>query len=353
MAERVMVNAKLTQMEALAESYRRDQEKNKRILATIPNNIKGAEANAEKAKADIANRKDISGDNFSMVMGRNKTVYTKRTDAKAELERIASHYTNELGGVVAKAGGFDIRFRAIPAGKLFMSNDGKTAYKAAENTVRAEIVGEDTYFCEPTLGSIEHAIMHAPDKALETANRIIASSKEEMKQLEAKVNEPFKYADEYEALKKRSAEIEEELNKSSEQTSNTQYSVSSEAVQRAKEEVEAEIRAAFPNGKVEYVNGVPTITMPNGSKFQYSIRENIVVNAKEQRKADAAHGTSGARVQGFWKKFTGNGVQRMLAVSKNSERGTAFHEAMHAAIDLVLTEKEKNALYNYLSLIHI
>lgn len=347
MAERVMVNAKLTQMEALAENYRRDQEKNKRILAAMPNNIKVAEANAEKAKADIANRKDISGDNFSMVMGRNKTVYTKRTDAKAELERIASHYTNELGGVVAKAGGFDIRFRAIPAGKLFMSNDGKTAYKAAENTVRAEIVGEDTYFCEPTLGSIEHAIMHAPDKALETANRIIVSGKEEMKQLEAKLNEPFKYADEYESLRKRSAEIEEALNKSSEQTGDTQYSVSSEAAQRAKEEVEAEIRAAFPNGKVEYVNGVPTITLPNGAKFQYSIRENIVVNAKEQRKADAAHGTSGARVQGFWKKFTGNGVQRMLAVSQNSERGTAFHEAMHAAIDLVLTEKEKNALYNY------
>lgn len=347
MAERVMVNAKLTQMEALAENYRRDQEKNRRVMAAIPNNIKVAEVNAEKAKTDIANRKDISGDNFSMVIGRNKTVYTKRTDAKAELERIASHYTNELGGVVAKAGGFDIRFRAIPAGKLFMSNDGKTAYTASENTVRAEIVGEDTYFCEPTLGSIEHAIMHAPDKALEAANRIIVTGKEEMKQLEAKLNEPFKYADEYESLRKRSAEIEEALNKSSEQTGDTQYSVSEETNQRAKEEVEAEIRAAFPNGKVEYVNGVPTITMPNGSKFQYSIRENIVVNAKEQRKADAAHGTSGARVQGFWKKFTGNGVQRMLAVSKTSERGTAFHEAMHAAIDLVLTEKEKNALYNY------
>lgn len=423
MAERVMVNAKLTQMEALAENYRLNQAKNKRVLAAIPNNIKAAEANAEKAKADIANRKDISGENFSMVIGRNKTVYTKRADAKIELERIASHYTNELGGVVAKAGGFDIRFRAIPAGKLFMSNDGKTAYKASENTVRAEIVGEDTYFCEPTLGSIEHAIMHAPDKALEIANKIIVTGKEEMKQLESKIKEPFKYADEYEALKKRSAEIEEELKVVANPTSdvkaeikklfpigdtfyhngksiiveriekngkeyhivthndennieewiapynltktkdgepvlsiekarrlfygNTQYSVSSEAVQRAKEEVEAEIRAAFPNGKVEYVNGVPTITMPNGSKFQYSIRENIVVNAKEQRKADAAHGTSGARVQGFWKKFTGNGVQRMLAVSKNSERGTAFHEAMHAAIDLVLTEKEKNALYNY------
>lgn len=128
---------------------------------------------------------------------------------------------------------------------------------------------------------------------------------------------------------------------------NTQYSVSSEASQRAKEEVEAEIRAAFPNGKVEYVNGVPTVTLPNGAKFQYSIRKNLIVNAKEQKKADAAHGTSGARVQGYWKKFTGNGVQRMLAVSQNSERGTAFHEAMHAAADLALTEKEKNALYNY------
>lgn len=138
-----------------------------------------------------------------------------------------------------------------------------------------------------------------------------------------------------------------ELNKSSEQTGDTQYSVSEEANQRARDEVEAEIRAAFPNGRVEYVNGVPTITMPNGSKFQYSIRENIIVNTKEQRKADLAHGTSGARVQGFWKKFSANGVQRMLAVSQRSERGTAFHEAMHAAIDLVLTEKEKNALYSY------
>lgn len=349
MAERVMVNAKLTQMEALAESYRRDQEKNKRILATIPNNIKGAEANAEKAKADIANRKDISGDNFSMVMGRNKTVYTKRTDAKAELERIASHYTNELGGVVAKAGGFDIRFRAIPAGKLFMSNDGKTAYKAAENTVRAEIVGEDTYFCEPTLGSIEHAIMHAPDKALETANRIIASSKEEMKQLEAKVNEPFKYADEYEALKKRSAEIEEELNKSSEQTSNTQYSVSSEAVQRAKEEVEAEIKKALPGAEFEQrEDGSYIATMPNGKRLGIVIEEQILLNERQAEKAGKAHNRVAREAEGYWSRWEqldGKNIDGVIRVSRNSRVGTAFHETLHAAMDLCLTDKEKAALY--------
>lgn len=349
MAERVMVNAKLTQMEALAENYRRDQEKNKRILAVMPNNIKVAEANAEKAKADIANRKDISGDNFSMVIGRNKTVYAKRTDAKAELERIASHYTNELGGVVAKAGGFDIRFRAIPAGKLFTSNDGKIAYKAAENTVRAEIVGENTYFCEPTLGSIEYAIMHAPDKALETANRIVVTSKEEMKQLEAKINEPFKYADEYESLKKRSAEIEEELNRSSNQTSDAQYSVSDEATTRSRAEVEAEIRKALPSAELErQEDGSYIATMPNGKKLGAYIEDQILLNEQQAAEAERAHNRSADEAEGYWnlwERLEGKNVDGVLRVSRNSRIGTAFHETLHAAMDLCLTGKEKAALY--------
>lgn len=349
MAERVMVNAKLTQMEALAENYRRDQEKNKRVLAAIPNNIKVAEAKAEKAKADIANRKDISGDNFSMVMGRNKTVYTKRTDAKAELERIASHYTNELGGVVAKAGGFDIRFRAIPAGKLFMSNDGKTAYKASENTVRAEIVGEDTYFCEPTLGSIEHAIMHAPDKALETANRIIVSGKEEMKQLEEKLNEPFKYADEYESLRKRSAEIEEALNKSSEQTGDTQYSVSEEASTRSREEVETEIKKALPGAELEQrEDGSYIATMPNGKRLGIVIEEQILLNERQAEKAGEAHNRAASEAEGYWSRWEqldGKNIDGIIRVSRNSRVGTAFHETLHSAMDLCLTDKEKAALY--------
>lgn len=116
---------------------------------------------------------------------------------------------------------------------------------------------------------------------------------------------------------------------------------------RPRAEIEAEIRTAFPSGTITYENGVPVVTLPNGAKFQYSIRKNIIVNAREQKKADSAHGTSGGAIQGFWQKFSGNGVQRLLAVAQNSERGTAFHEAMHAAIDLALTEKEANALRKY------
>ena len=140
-----------------------------------------------------------------------------------------------------------------------------------------------------------------------------------------------------------------EIPKESMNQKNTQYSTAKttqEAI-RPRAEIEAEIRTAFPNGTITYENGVPVVTLPNGAKFQYSIRKNIIVNAREQKKADSAHGTSSGVIQGFWQKFSGNGVQRLLAVAQNSERGTTFHEAMHAAIDLALTEKEANALRKY------
>ena len=126
------------------------------------------------------------------------------------------------------------------------------------------------------------------------------------------------------------------------------YSVGQEEINRAYDEVLEEGKQAFPNGKFERdKNNNLIVTLPNGDKFQYSIKDNIILNAKDQKKAMESHGTSSGVVQGYWKKFTQNGVNRILAVSKNSERGTAFHEAMHAAIDLALTKRERDALYKY------
>lgn len=457
MAERVMVTAKLTQMEALAESYRRDQEKNKRMLSLLPNGIKVAEEMKAKAEADIKTRKNISGDNFSMVIGKSMTVYTERAKAKAELERIASNYNNELGGVVAKAGGFDIRFRTIPAGALFTSNDGTTAYKANESTVRAEIVGEGTYYCDPTQGSIEYAIMHAPDKTLESANKTINDNKQLIKQLEAKLKEPFQYEEQYEALKKRATEIEAELNKNNEQADNdndtisvdvedseaqmqeseytpkdsvtvegnatsritvsakpyrrtdtqqlvpyaelnekvskeeynkinsaakkyggfysryakgfifktnedrdnfinaingNKYSISSEARQRTLEEVTAEVKKALPGAEVEQVGDNKYIaTMANGKKFGIVIHEDgIQLNNEQSQEAGKAHNKNASEAEGYWsawESIDGEAVDGVLHVSAKSRKGTAFHETLHAAMDLCLTDKEKAALYKH------
>ena len=629
MAERVIVNAKLNQYSALADNYKKDQAKNKRELATLPITLKVLEEKMQGAKEDIKKRIDIKGDNFSIQIG--STTYDSRAKAKEAIEK----NVDNLSLPTIKLGGFDVKGRIYLKGEAFKDAYGNV-HRAEMTTYRAEVIGKNVYPCEYTLGSMEYTVMNMPDKIYVSAKNAIESTQKRIKAIEAELNKPFKYQEEYEQLQKRSAEIEAELQKINDAPSegDTQYSVTptndiqysiayhgtahkfnefdtnrigsgigrqiygwgfyfaeDEAVAqtyrqnlsrseedgqtleveipdddvlldydlpfseqppkvqaalrkaaagygrsdmtvdgildnfrsniyivrdlienkmfkksyrnvflydnfgsdvmelaeaylnkeniddikdsifenineqmqyaveqemvdddsaaaeklskqltdevvktvkslideessgsgkikfsdnmygdqiyqiiartvgsdkdaslllnkygiqgityhggqdgkcyvlfdpksikilrqymlanndiiptRSRAEVEAEIRTAFPNGTIEYTNGVPAVTLPNGVKFQYSIRENIIVNAREQKRANAAHGTSGGRIQGFWQKFSGNGVQRLLAVSQNSERGTAFHEAMHAAIDLALTEKEANALRKY------
>lgn len=629
MAERVIVNAKLNQYSALADNYKKDQAKNKRELATLPITLKVLEEKMQGAKEDIKKRIDIKGDNFSIQIG--STTYDSRAKAKEAIEK----NVDNLSLPTIKLGGFDVKGRIYLKGEAFKDAYGNV-HRAEMTTYRAEVIGKNVYPCEYTLGSMEYTVMNMPDKIYVSAKNAIESTQKRIKAIEAELNKPFKYQEEYEQLQKRSAEIEAELQKINDapsegdtqysvaQTNDIQYSIAyhgtahkfnefdtnrigsgvgrqiygwglyfaedeavaqtyrqnlsrseedgqtleveipdddvlldydlpfseqpskvqvalrkaaagygrsdmtvdgildnfrsniyivrdlienkmlkkgyrnvflydnfgsdvmelaeaylnkeniddikdsifenineqmqyaveqemvdddsasaeklskqltDEAVKtvkslideessgsgkikfsdnmygeqiyqiiartvgsdkdaslllnkygikgityhggqdgkcyvlfdpksikilrqymlanndiiptRSRAEVEAEIRTAFPNGTIEYTNGVPAVTLPNGVKFQYSIRENIIVNAREQKRANAAHGTSGGRIQGFWQKFSGNGVQRLLAVAQNSERGTAFHEAMHAAIDLALTEKEANALRKY------
>lgn len=629
MAERVIVNAKLNQYSALADNYKKDQAKNKRELATLPITLKVLEEKMQGAKEDIKKRIDIKGDNFSIQIG--STTYDSRAKAKEAIEK----NVDNLSLPTIKLGGFDVKGRIYLKGEAFKDAYGNV-HRAEMTTYRAEVIGKNVYPCEYTLGSMEYTVMNMPDKIYVSAKNAIESTQKRIKAIEAELNKPFKYQEEYEQLQKRSAEIEAELQKINDAPSegDTQYSVTptndiqysiayhgtphkfnefdtnrigsgvggqiygwglyftedeavaqtyrqnlsaseedgqtlevevpdddvlldydlpfseqppkvqaalrkaaagygrsdmtvdgildnfrkniyivrdlienkmlkksyrnvflydnfgsdvmelaeaylnkeniddikdsifenineqmqyaveqemvdddsaaaeklskqltDEAVKtvkslideessgsgkikfsdnmygeqiyqiiartvgsdkdaslllnkygikgltynggnegkcyvlfdaksikilrqymlanndiiptRSRAEVEAEIRTAFPNGTITYENGVPVVTLPNGAKFQYSIRKNIIVNAREQKKADSAHGTSGGVIQGFWQKFSGNGVQRLLAVAQNSERGTAFHEAMHAAIDLALTEKEANALRKY------
>lgn len=639
MAERVMVNAKLNQYSVLAANYKKDQAKNKRDLETLPKTLKILEEKMQNAKEDIKTRIDTKGDKFSIKIG--GITYDSRTEAKEIIERDVKNYL--VSNV--KLGGFNIKATLYPKGFPFLDNYGKI-YTAETDTYRAEVIGKNRYYCDYTVSSMEYTVMNMPEKIYLSAKNGIESTQKRIKAIEAELNKPFKYQEEYEKLQKRSAEIEAELQKMNEgpsvddvvqqaldllkeektqysvgQTNDIQYSIAyhgtphkfnefdtnrigsgvggqiygwglyftedeavaqtyrqnlsaseedgqtlevevpdddvlldydlpfseqppkvqaalrkaaagygrsdmtvdgildnfrkniyivrdlienkmlkksyrnvflydnfgsdvmelaeaylnkeniddikdsifenineqmqyaveqemvdddsaaaeklskqltDEAVKTVKSlideessgsgkikfsdnmygeqiyqiiartvgsdkdaslllnkygikgltynggnegkcyvlfdaksikilrqymlanndiiptrshaEVEAEIRTAFPNGTIEYTNGVPIVTLPNGVKFQYSIRENIIVNAREQKRANAAHGTSGGVIQGFWQKFSGNGVQRLLAVAQNSERGTAFHEAMHAAIDLALTEKEANAL---------
>lgn len=129
----------------------------------------------------------------------------------------------------------------------------------------------------------------------------------------------------------------------------TQYSVSSEAVQRAREEVEAEIRAALPGAELEQqANGNYIATMPNGKRLGIVIEDQILLNERQAADAGKAHNRAANEAEGYWSRWEqldGKNIDGVLKVSRNSRVGTAFHETLHAAMDLCLTDKEKAALY--------
>lgn len=131
--------------------------------------------------------------------------------------------------------------------------------------------------------------------------------------------------------------------------SNTQYSVSYEAVQRAKEEVEAEIKKALPGAEFEQrEDGSYIATMPNGKRLGIVIEEQILLNERQAEKAGKAHNRVAREAEGYWSRWEqldGKNIDGVIRVSRNSRVGTAFHETLHAAMDLCLTDKEKAALY--------
>ena len=345
-AERVAVNAELNKYEALYASYRKNQTANERKASNLPATIEYNKTIADNAKADIKNRSSIEGDKFSITLG--KKVFNKRADAKAALEAYASNKSG-VARTVGKIGGFELRLRPLKAGESY-SQDGNI-FAAQEGDVKAELIGKNTYTCEATLGSIEYAVMHAPEKTLDRAERNVESSEKELKAVQAELAEPFKYLEKYEELKKRSAEIDAELG-ITDAAGNTQYSAATEpAALRSSEEVLGELQDALPNGKFEDAgNGEYTVTLPNNARFKVNVADRIAVNANEAAAARSAHGIMDGNkinIEGSWTSFNEGDVNGLLNLSRTGRAGTAYHEVMHAAMDLALTDKEQQAMVKH------
>lgn len=209
MAERVMVNAKLNQYSVLAANYKKDQAKNKRDLETLPKTLKILEEKMQNAKEDIKTRIDTKGDKFSIKIG--GITYDSRTEAKEIIERDVKNYL--VSNV--KLGGFNIKATLYPKGFPFLDNYGKI-YTAETDTYRAEVIGKNRYYCDYTVSSMEYTVMNMPEKIYLSAKNGIESTQKRIKAIEAELNKPFKYQEEYEKLQKRSAEIEAELQKMNE-----------------------------------------------------------------------------------------------------------------------------------------
>lgn len=114
---------------------------------------------------------------------------------------------------------------------------------------------------------------------------------------------------------------------------------------RAKEDLKREILRAFPGAKDLRDDGDRmTFTMPNGARVEIRLHDSMHLSPEEAARARKEHGLKdGVTITVNGAEYTLNG-KAFIELSKRGKVGTVYHEALHAAMDLVLTKKEKDAL---------
>lgn len=125
-----------------------------------------------------------------------------------------------------------------------------------------------------------------------------------------------------------------------------------EEIQQATDKQKALLKDALKGGNFEVQeNGDYKVTMPNGVVIYASVKDQIIVNPLEMQGAKAAHGLKGDAISilGSFQKITSDGIDALINLSASTAKDTtAYHEATHALIELALTEKQKQLIFNTL-----
>ena len=131
-------------------------------------------------------------------------------------------------------------------------------------------------------------------------------------------------------------------------SSHVHYSASEakERVTRTTEELKREIFRAFPGAKNIIDHGDRlTFTMPNGAKVEVRIHDNMTVTGKEAARARREHDIAdGVTIHVNGSMYT-LGRQVVIDLAKDGKAGTSYHEALHAAMELLFDDKAKTALH--------
>ncbi len=115
--------------------------------------------------------------------------------------------------------------------------------------------------------------------------------------------------------------------------------------ERTLADLKREIASAFPGAKnVREDSDHIAFTMPNGSHLEIWTTDNIELSSEEEAQAKRDHGVTGdmhIKVNGYEVTV---GKDALVALAKNGEKGTAYHEVLHIAMDILFNDREKAAL---------
>lgn len=115
--------------------------------------------------------------------------------------------------------------------------------------------------------------------------------------------------------------------------------------ERTLADLKREIASAFPGAKnVREDSDHIAFTMPNGSHLEIWTTDSIELSPEEEAQAKRDHGVTGdmhIKVNGYEVIV---GKDAIIALSKAGEKGTAYHEVLHIAMDILFNDREKAAL---------
>jgi hypothetical protein len=107
------------------------------------------------------------------------------------------------------------------------------------------------------------------------------------------------------------------------------------------------VRKAFPTGKITEGEGAWDVVLPGNRRIRVNTTGDVEFSMADVRKGHPdAVGPDGQlkpgnRVVGSWQRIGRNGI---VSLAKESGQSTLDHETFHAAMELVLSEKEKRAV---------
>ena len=171
--------------------------------------------------------------------------------------------------------------------------------------------------------------------------------KSDLREMPKSWQEAIKLAKQFKKEKKELSVVDTTPDANTEYNASTVERSGDEQVKRSLDELITEAKRAFKNAKNFRINRDDLIfTMPNGLEMTVNIKDQIILNAADEAKARKEHGLNegGIVVEGYAKRLDKGAL---VALSRESGTGTAYHEAFHTVWDWALNDKEKAAMLKH------
>lgn len=351
------------------QAWERSVKEAQKSISELPTQIANYKQGIENAKKDIAERK---GSKDKVVVEIGGTTYTGNKEANDAFAKVTASVMSSF----AKASAAGRASIPIPVGHVA---GFKILVSARGNQPIVNIQGYNTYTAQTAsaVGAFNEAF-RGPETRMSNLKQMVTTAEVELEQAKKTVKSTFDQEEELREAEQTLADVEQkirdqvkesgrpaadsteneqepaegETNTEAPAEDDTKYSISdrsdSPVVQYTDEELAGQVKAAHPNAEnwKRTENGVEFDT-PNGMHWQYDFTDGIAMTKEQWDSANRDYGgglTGNERVQG---KVTMVDRNAVVTLSRDSDEGTADHEAFHVAMAGCLTDKEKSALLSH------